>query len=255
VIHVAATVNIPKEVPVPNPKGLSVMGMPPDARCIGSLCLIARWDDRLNDYSWTAGKPVRVSRSISSRGLMEPEAAELKDGRVLVVWRTSNAGLDPNEVPGRKFFSVSADGGRTLGRPKPWTYDDGIAFFSPSSFHRIIRHSVTGRLYWIGNISPSPPRANSPRYPLVIAEVDEAIPAIRRDTVTVIDDRHEGDGARLQLSNFSLLENREDHSLEIYLTRLGANPGDFWGADAYKYTLHFKQTLADTFPVQEGGRQ
>ncbi len=35
----------------------------------------------------------------------------------------------------------------------------------------------------------------------------------------------------------TLLEDREDHSLEIYLTRLGEDPTDFWGADAYKYTL------------------
>lgn len=239
-IHVGATVNIPKGTPVPNPKRLSVMGIPPDARCIGSVCFIGRWDDRRNSYAWTAGKPVWVSRSISSRGLMEPEVVELKDGRVLVVWRTSNAGLDPNEVPGHKFFSVSTDGGQTLGRPRPWTYDDGTAFFSPSSIHRMIRHSVTGRLYWIGNISPDRPRGNSPRYPLVIAEVDEEIPAIRRDTVTPIDDRRPPDSPRLQLSNFSLLEDREDHRLEIYLTRLGENPGDFWGADAYKYTLHLK---------------
>ncbi len=239
-IHVAAAVNIPKDVPVPNPKRLSVMGMPPDARCIGSLCLMARWDDQLGDYAWTAGKPVWVSRSISSRGLMEPEAAELADGRLLVVWRTSNAGLDPNEVPGHKFFSVSADGGQTLTPPKPWTYDDGTAFFSPSSIHRMIRHSVTGKLYWIGNITPGRPRGNSPRYPLVIAEVDEKIPAIKRDTVTLIDERREGDSDRLQLSNFSLLENREDHSLEIYLTRLGEDPDDFWGADAYKYALRIR---------------
>ena len=239
-IHVAASVNIPKEAPDPNPKGISVWAAPADARCIGSVCFIGRWDNQRDDYRWTAGKPVWVSRSISSRGLAEPEVVELKDGRVLVVWRTSNVGLDPNDVPGHKFFSVSADGGRTLDQPKPWTYDDGTAFFSPSSFHRIIRHSVTGRLYWVGNISPDPTRGNSPRYPLIVAEVDETIPAIRRDTVTVVDDRREGDGARLQLSNFSLLEDREDHSVEIYLTRLGEDPGDFWRADAYKYTLRLR---------------
>ncbi|NQU21223.1 MAG: exo-alpha-sialidase [Candidatus Nealsonbacteria bacterium] len=239
-IHVATSVNIPSDAPDPNPKGISVWSAPADARCIGSMCFIGQWDDQFNDFRWTAGKPVWVSRSISSRGLAEAEAAELEDGRVLVVWRTSNVGLDPKEVPGHKFFSVSTDGGRTLDLPKPWTYDDGTAFFSPSSFHRMIRHGVTGRLYWIGNISPGPTRGNSPRYPLVIAEVDEKIPAIRRDTVTVIDDRRRGDDARLQLSNFSLLENREDHSLEIYLTRLGEDPSDFWGANAYKYTLQLK---------------
>ncbi|HJN13057.1 MAG TPA: hypothetical protein QF564_30555, partial [Pirellulaceae bacterium] len=111
---------------------------------------------------------------------------------------------------------------------------------SPSSIHRMIRHSTTGKLYWIGNISSAPPRGNSPRYPLVIAEVDEEIPAIRRDTVTLIDDRRKADSSKLQLSNFSLLENRENQHLEIYLTRLGENPADFWGADAYKYTLRLR---------------
>jgi hypothetical protein len=239
-IHVVAAANIPKDIPVPNPKRLSVMGMPPDARCIGSLCLIASWDDQQNDYVWTAGEPVSVSRSISSRGLMEPEVTELADGRVLVVWRTSNAGLDPNEVPGHKYFSLSTDGGQTLTLPKPWAYDDGTVFYSPSSIHRMIRHSVTGKLYWLGNITPSRPRGNSPRYPLVLAEVDEQMPAIKRDTVTIVDDRSDGDSDRLQLSNFSFFENREDHSLEIYLTRLGEAPADFWGADAYKYTLRLK---------------
>lgn len=239
-IHVASSLNIPKDAADPNPNGVSAFAAPADARCIGSACFIGRWDDQLDDYGWTAGKPVWVSRSISSRGLMEPEVSELKDGRLLVVWRTSNAGLDPNEVPGHKFFSVSADGGRTLERPERWRYDDGTAFFSPSSFHRMIRHSVTGKLYWIGNISRDRTRGNSPRYPLIIAEVDEKIPAIKRTTVTLIDDRREGDSERLQLSNFSLLENREDHSLEIYLTRLGEDPDDFWGAHAYKYALRLR---------------
>lgn len=239
-ISVATSVNIPKDAPDPNPDGISVWSAPADARGIGSLCFIGRWDDQLDDYRWTAGERVWVSRNVSSRGLAEAEVAELKDGRILIVWRMSNLGLDPKTVPGHKLFSVSADGGQTLDRPKPWTYDDGTAFLSPSSIHRLIRHGVTGKLYWIGNISPGPTQGNSPRYPLVIAEVDESIPAIKRNTVTPIDDRREGDSAKLQLSNFSLFENREDHSFEIYLTRLGEDPNDFWGADAYKYTLRIE---------------
>ncbi|MBN1421948.1 MAG: exo-alpha-sialidase, partial [Planctomycetes bacterium] len=239
-IHAAAAVNLPAGVPTPNPTGISVWSTPADARCIASACFIGRWDDALDDYTWTPGAPVWVARSISSRGLMEPDVVELAGGRVLVVWRTSNDGLDPKEAPGHKYFSVSSDGGRTLGPPKPWTYDDGTPFLSPSSIHRFLRHSVTGRLYWIGNISSGPTRGNSPRYPLIIAEVDESLPAIKRETVTCIDDRREGDGARLQLSNFSLFEDRESHDVEIYLTRLGEDPDDFWGADACKYTLRLK---------------
>lgn len=101
----------------------------------------------------------------------------------------------------------------------------------------MIRHSVTGKLYWIGNVCSAPPSGNTPRYPLIIAEVDETIPALKRNTVTRIDDRQQGESSRLQLSNFSLLENRHTHNLEVYLTRIGADPEDFWGADAYKYTI------------------
>jgi hypothetical protein len=239
-VHAVCSVNINEDISVLNPKGVSAWHAPPDVRCIGSLCFIGRWDDQLGDYRWEPGKPVWVTRSVSSRGLIEPEVAELKDGRVLVVWRAANDRLDPKEMPGYKLFSVSTDGGKTLSPPKPWTYEDGTPFFSPSAIHRMIRHSVTGKLYWIGNISPRPVRGNSPRYPLVIAEVNEEIPALKRDTVTIIDDRRPEDSAKLQLSNFSLLEDREDHTLEVYLTRLGEDPKDFWGANAYKYTLRLR---------------
>ena len=207
---------------------------------LGSLCFVGKWDPDAQDYRWTAGKRVEISPEVSSRGLMEPSLAELKDGRVLVIWRGSNAHLDPTKAPGRKWYSVSSDGGMTLSEPQELKYDDGSRFYSPSSIHRLIRHSVSGKLYWIGNTCAGRTSGNSPRYPLVIAEVDEAIPALKRKTVTLIDDRQEGESAALQLSNFSLLENRETHVLELYLTRLGADPEDFWGADAYKYTLAFR---------------
>jgi hypothetical protein len=232
-IHVGAAVNVPYE----NTSGKSFDGrVPADARNIGSLCFVGQWNEATNDYDWTAGGPVWVPLEVSSRGLMEPDVTELADGRVLVVWRGSNT----PETEGRKWFSVSGDGGMTLSPVAEWKYDDGSRFYSPSSIHRFIRHSVTGKLYWIGNICPTPPRGNSPRYPLVIAEVDESLPALRRDTQTVIDARGPDDSERLQLSNFAVLENRETHDVELYLTRLGADPNDFWGSDAYRYTLSFR---------------
>src|SRR5439155_6376799 len=106
-------------------------------------------------FEWSAGARVEISPEVSARGLMEPEIAELTDGRLLVVWRGSTEGWDHTvaRIPGRKFHSLSSDGGRTLSPPREWAYDDGSAFFSPSSFHRMIRHSVSGKLYWLGNIS------------------------------------------------------------------------------------------------------
>ncbi len=234
-IHAGAAVNVPHE----NPGGKSYDGrVPADAKNIGSLCFVGSWDKALQDYRWAGGEAVWVPLEVSARGLMEPDVVELKDGRVLVVWRGSNTPA----TPGRKWFSVSEDGGKTLSPVREWKYDDGTQFYSPSSIHRFFRHSVSGTLYWVGNICEAPPSGNSPRYPLIIARVDEAIPALERDTVTLIDAREAEDSPKLQLSNFCVIENRETHVAELYLTRLGANPEDFWGADAYKYSLRFVES-------------
>lgn len=233
-VHAVAAVNVPYE----NKTGKSYHPwFPPEAKNIGSLCFIGKWNAKMKQYTWEAGAPVWVPFEVSSRGLLEPETAALADGRILVIWR----GSDTPVTPGRKWFSVSDDGGKTLSPVQELKYDDESRFYSPSSIHRMIRSSVTNKLYWIGNICAEPPNANSPRYPLVIAEVDESIPALKHDTLTVIDDKGAEDSPKLQLSNFSLLEDRETGAIEIYLTRLGADQDDFWGSDAYKYTLRFEQ--------------
>jgi hypothetical protein len=210
---------------------------------MGSVCFQGRWDPTGQTYRWTAGARVEISPDVSARGLMEPEIAELKDGRLLVVWRGSTQGWDGTKAraPGRKLFSLSADHGRTLTPPAEWQYDDGSAFYSPSSFHRMIRHSVTGKLYWLGNISATPPSGNSPRYPLVIAEVDETRAALKLSTVTALDDRQPGQG-NIQFSNFSLLEDRLTHDLVLHLTTYGQelDPRDWATAENYRYTVSLR---------------
>lgn len=210
----------------------------PRAWKMGSLCFIGKWNATTKEYDWTAGTRTEISPEVSSRGLMEPEAAELTDGRVLVVWR----GSDTAKTPGRKWHAISTDGGKTLGEPAEWKYDDGSSFYSPSSYHRMIRHSVTKKLYWIGNICDSPPGGNSPRYPLVIAEVDEKTATLKRKTVTAIDDRKEGQGPGVQFSNFSLYEDRQTHELVLLLTTYGqeADPKNWASADCHRYRLTFK---------------
>jgi hypothetical protein len=200
---------------------------------MGSLCFIGRWDPLARDYHWTPGGRVEISPDISAEGLQEPAVAELGDGRVLIIWR----GTSTPATPGRKWFSVSRDGGITLSDVRELTYDDGSRFYSPSSIHALLRHSVTRKLYWVGNISAVPPRGNWPRYPLVIAEVDEAIPALKRRTVTVIDNRSPPQSEYVEFSNFSLLEDRESHRLELYLTAYGENLDHINSANCYKYTV------------------
>jgi WD40 repeat protein len=210
---------------------------------LGSVLLVGKWHRDRKTYEWTAGARVSIDADSSARGLLEPEVAELKDGLLLVVWRGSNRSWHgkPAKLPGRKFFSLSRDGGRTLSAPAVWGYDDGSSFYSPSSYHRMFRHSVTGKLYWLGNISATPPQGNLPRYPLVIAEVDETRAALRKATVTAIDDRQAGQGD-IQFSNFSVYEDRQTHNVVLYLTTYGQEPDpkDWATADCYRYVLTLK---------------
>jgi hypothetical protein len=207
---------------------------------MGSVLFLGRYDAAAGGYHWTPAARVAILPETSARGLMEPEVAELRDGRLLVVWRGSTTGWDGSvaSVPGRKFFSVSTDGGQTLSPPDEWRYDDGSSFYSPSSFHRLIRHQGNGRLYWLGNVSATPPRGNSPRHPLVLAEVDEQRATLKRSTVTALDDHEPGQGD-IQFSNFSLLEDRLTHDLILHLTTYGQEPNaaDWATADNYRYTV------------------
>ena len=208
----------------------------------GAVCFVGRWNKSHLEYDWTTSNSIFLPRQKSTRGLVELDISELIGGNLLLIMRGSNIGLDPLKCPGRKWFSVSRDGGLNWSDVKDIHYDTGEQLYSPASISKTIRSTKTGKLYWIGNIPNVPPDGNSPRYPLQIVEIDEAGPSFKKDTVTMIDDRDpEQDSKHLQLSNFSLLENRETNELEIYLTRLGERGGgkDIWTADAYKYTLVF----------------
>lgn len=213
-----------------------------DGCVAGAMCFIGKWNKARQDYDWAKSNSIFLPRRKSTRGLMELNLSELSNGNLLMIMRGSNTGLDPLKYPSRRWFSLSRDGGLSWSEIKDMRYDTGEQFYSPSSIAKTIRSSKTGKLYWVGNITEVPPKANSPRYPLQIVEVDEEGPSFKKDTVTVIDDRDpEKDSEHLQVSNFSLFENRETYDMEMYMIRLGERGGgaDVWTADAYKYTLVF----------------
>lgn len=216
----------------------------------GVRCFIGRWNPAGGDYEWTLSAPVSVSRCVSGRGLMEPNVEELPDGRLFLEMRGSNeggvaaSGRGEAQKAGHRWISLSTDGGLTWGPVADMRYDDGEPFYSPSSMSLLVRSRKTGKLYWIGNICAEPPAGNAPRYPLYIAEVNEARPALKRETLTPIDTRDPlRDSTALQLSNFNVLENRETLELELYLTRLGEHPLSVgnkranFTAGVYRYTL------------------
>ena len=209
----------------------------------GAVCFVGRWNEAVGNYDWRLSNKIFLPGRVSTRGLVELNISELNSGKLLMIMRGSNTGLDPIKYPGRRWFSISDDGGLTWGEIKDMRYDTGEQLYSPASISSTLRSSVNHKLYWIGNISDQPVNGNSPRYPLVIVEIDEDRISFRKDTLTIIDDREpEHDSESLQLSNFSIFENRETNEIEIYLLRLGENGGglDIWTADAYKYTLRLK---------------
>jgi hypothetical protein len=193
----------------------------------GGVVLMRRNVDGL----WSPSNQLYISPDISSRGLLEPDAAVLKDGRILIVCRGSNTAT----TAGRKWMTWSDDGGQTIAPVEEFRYADGNRFYSPSSFHRFIRSTKNGKLYWIGNICDEPPEGNLPRNPLFIGEINEVKMGLERESLEVIDQRAEEEPESLNFSNFQILENRESLDVEIYMTRGAAFEEPGWRSSVYQY--------------------
>ncbi|MCX6993724.1 MAG: sialidase family protein [Kiritimatiellaeota bacterium] len=179
-----------------------------------ALMVIGRWvpDNRLE---WRASEPIVGDPACTTRGMIEPTLAELPDGRILCVMRGSNGGSkDPDcKLPSYRWFAVSTDGGFHWSKPEPLTYEDGTPFYSPSSMSQLLKHS-SGRIFWIGNLSETNCRANDPRYPLVIGEVDRKTLRLIRKSVLIIDTKLPEESG-LNLSHFWGLEDRETKDIVI----------------------------------------
>ncbi len=196
-------------------------------------CFIGRW----KGYSiiWDCAKWMAIGSERSTRGVYEPAIAELKDGRMIMVCRASNAGnLD---MPSFKWCSFSDDGCLTWTSPEPLKYDDGVPAFSPSSGSKFIRSSRNGKLYWIGNLSDSNPDGNRPRHPLLISEFDEDKKALRRESIETVDMRNENDYPLVQLSNFKVYEDRETHEFVLNMARLQERGDNISGNPLYEYRI------------------
>lgn len=201
--------------------------------------LIGTWNAAGDDVVWEMSDDVRCTPEQSSRGTNECAVIELsKPGHILIVIRGSNLPNPKGVIPAVKWKSLSTDYGRTWSKISPLTYSDGEEFLSPSSCSSFIRSSRTGKVYWIGNISRTLPRGNPPRYPLIIAELDEKRLALRRKTVTIIDDRGPTDPPELQLSNFGLIEHPTTGHIIVKLGRyMAAEHADHPDAGTHTYVI------------------
>ena len=183
------------------------------------LMLMGTWrnDGRLD---WTCSERIVGDPERTTRGVIEPTIAELADGSILMVMRGSNDAR--HDLPGHRWMSRSTDAGITWTTPVPWTYDDSVAFHSPSSCSQLIPHS-DGRLFWMGNLCEQNPEGNRPRYPIILGEVDRHSGELIRSSVTSIDDRQPGESEQLTLSNFYVREERGTGDLLLHMPRFFAD--------------------------------
>ncbi len=199
--------------------------------------LRGRWTPDHARLEWELSARVTADPARSTRGMDEPTLAQLADGRLLMVLRGSND-RKPG-LPGHRWVAFSTDHGRSWTPPVPWTYTSGGAFFSPASCSQLLTHT-SGRIFWLGNLTPENPRGNRPRYPFVVGEVDRSSGLLIERSVRVVDDRRPGDSPDLSLSNFSAREDRRTGEIVLHLTRLFARAqGEArdWTADAEIYRI------------------
>lgn len=203
-----------------------------------AVVLSGRWQAD-GSLAWRISARVAGEPNRTTRGLIEPTLAQLPDGRILMVMRGSNDRKP--ELPAHKWFALSCDQGLTWTTPAPWGYTDGALFHSPSACSQLVPHS-SGRIFWVGNICAGNANGNSPRYPIVLAEVDAASGLLRRDTLSVLDDRKPGESQHLTLSNFFVREDLDSQELLLHMTRFFArehvgNAQRDWTADALLYRI------------------
>lgn len=188
---------------------------------------------------WTSiSNKVENDSKISTRGAIEPTIIELKDGRILMVLRGSNGGTKDinHELPGYRWYSISNDGGSTFSKPKPWTYDNMEEFYSPSSCSQLLEHS-NGKIYWIGNISKNNPKANMPRNPIYICEVNQTNLLLIKETLCKIDDVKGDQSEDTTFSNFYAREDRETKNIIVHITPFHQDKDNVFGSDAFIYEV------------------
>jgi len=226
--------------------GLDVNTVFPTCPGIHRCVIVARgtFNKESGKYDFTFSNPIILSDLRSSRGIDEPRLAELESGRLLLVMRGSNLQYKPwntrieKGTPSFKWYAYSDDGGKTFTTAEPWHFDDGEVIYSSATCSSFIRSSKNGKLYWIGNITDHTAYANWPRFPLNIVEIDEKLGVPKKESLTVIDTRREGETEKVQLSNFTLLEDRETGIIEVSLCKFGQfDERDTYFCESWQYNI------------------
>lgn len=193
---------------------------------IHAVCLLGRWREDLSGIEWESGGPLLLPGGCPHAGTCgsdEPTIAFLDDGRWFAVVRTSTSHVKEfreKNIPVLPYAAVSSDGGRTWRDARPLTYSDGAPLYAPSAYSEFIHSSRNGKWYWIGNILPGPTYGNcDPRHPLQIGELDPRTLGIKRETVTVVEDKATADPDLVRFSNFRIYEERGTKDFILLMTK------------------------------------
>ena len=227
-------------------------GAPPDfsdeASYALTVCMLARWKKDLSGFDWERGGPLLLPSNMTNAGTCgsdEPTIVALDDGLLFAVVRTSTGSVQyfqDRKIPIFRYCAVSDDSGRTWKNIRPLTYSDGSPLYSPSSYSEFIPSSKNGKWYWIANILDSPTYGNcDPRYPLQIAELDTKTLGIKRDTVSVIQDKPPGEHVLVRYSNFRVYEERGSKDFILLMTQsyseLAKGPGLSYPTYRYRISV------------------
>src|ERR1051326_602999 len=95
----------------------------------------------------------------------------------------------------------------------------------------------SGRLFWLGNITPENPKGNRPCYPFVIGEVDRSSGLLIRQSVRIVDDLQPGEDPILSLSSFFAREDRQTGDIDVHLSRIFSSKDKEWKGDSYLFHI------------------
>ncbi len=193
--------------------------------------LLGTWREDGSGIDWDISNYVRVDRRHSIDGACEPGACRLPDGRMFMIIRTRTFPDSDVETPGAKFYAVSEDGGHTWTDGQMLRYEDRGAVYAPASFSRVFLSSKNGRLYLITNINDRPCYGCDPRTKLQIAEINMDTLRVIRESVTIIDQRHEGQQESIRFSNFAWQEDRPTGNMILYMTPTTGPTGSWEAGD------------------------
>ena len=177
-------------------------------------CLLGAHNDA-GGIDWTAGEKVSLPKAYSCDGGDEPCVAHLPDDRLFMGIRARTFPHTGQTLPSLHYYAISHDDGLTWETPRPLVYDDDSFAYSPSCFINVLLSNKNGRFYVITNFADRPCVNCDPRHKLYIAEIDCDTFRVKKDTMTIIDQRDEANNIRF--SNWRYFEDRETGDLVLFM--------------------------------------